>query len=71
MEWSESRLVLLGTLVMLLFAVFIVLFIIDQKKIIRNKNTQIKILDQECRDEIQKLKKEVEDLKQRLTNQKN
>lgn len=48
---------------MILFAVFMVLFILDQKKIIRNKNTQIKILDQECKEEIEKLKQELAELK--------
>jgi len=48
---------------MISFAVFMVLFILDQKKIIRNKNTQIKILDEECKQEIEKLKQELADIK--------
>lgn len=60
---NTNSVILVSSIVLVVMAIVMTLFIIDTKRFIHSKDVKIKILEEDCQKEIEALKKEIEELK--------
>lgn len=58
-----NSIIIVCSIVLIVMAIVMILFMIDAKRYIHSKDTKIKLLEEDCQKEIDTLKKEIEKLK--------
>ncbi len=60
---NTNSVIVVSSIILIVMAIVMILFIIDAKRYIHSKDIKIKLLEEDCQKEIEALKKEIEELK--------